>query len=189
MSWSQTWDIRASPGSRPQGGSVGPRRRSALAVAGTRRRRPARRRFGVSSNGSAQPARCGHRRWRCGSGGCLPGPTAPTGWRGAPGAGRSAARASSAVLRVVRASMPCCRSRQLADMGNPVAAAAHRRELTSRLSRTTHGAPEAIISACVVAEMAAWPSSSIRFKAVVTAGVREADHLARLYALRPAALK
>jgi hypothetical protein len=93
------------------------------------------------------------------------------------------------VLRVVRASMPCCRSRQLADMGNPVAAAAHRRELTSRLSRTTHGAPEAIISACVVAEMAAWPSSSIRFKAVVTAGVREADHLARLYALRPAALK
>ena len=71
----------------------------------------------------------------------------------------------------------------------PVAAAAHRRELTGRLSRTTHGAPEAIISACVVAEMAAWPSSSIRFKAVVTAGVREADHLARRYALRPATLQ
>jgi ADP-ribosylglycohydrolase len=30
----------------------------------------------------------------------------------------------------------------------PVAAAAHRRELTIRLSRTTYGAPEAIISAC-----------------------------------------
>jgi ADP-ribosyl-[dinitrogen reductase] hydrolase len=38
----------------------------------------------------------------------------------------------------------------------PVTAAAHRRQLTMRLSRTTHGAPEAIISACVVAEMAAW---------------------------------
>jgi ADP-ribosylglycohydrolase len=37
----------------------------------------------------------------------------------------------------------------------PVAAAGRRRELTVRLSRTTHGAPEAIISACVVAEMAA----------------------------------
>jgi ADP-ribosyl-[dinitrogen reductase] hydrolase len=36
----------------------------------------------------------------------------------------------------------------------PVTATARRRELTIRLSRTTHGAPEAIISACVVAEMA-----------------------------------
>jgi hypothetical protein len=66
MSWSPTWDIRASPGGRPQGRPAGPRRRSAVAVAGTRHRRPARRRFGASSNGSAQPARCGHRRWRCG---------------------------------------------------------------------------------------------------------------------------
>ena len=38
----------------------------------------------------------------------------------------------------------------------PVAAAAHRQELTIRLSQTTHGAPEAIISAGLVAEMAAW---------------------------------
>jgi ADP-ribosylglycohydrolase len=37
-----------------------------------------------------------------------------------------------------------------------VAATEHRRELTIRLSRTTHGAPEAIISAGVVAGMAAW---------------------------------
>jgi ADP-ribosyl-[dinitrogen reductase] hydrolase len=38
----------------------------------------------------------------------------------------------------------------------PITAVEYRRELTVRLSRTTHGAPEAIISACVVAEMAAW---------------------------------
>jgi len=71
----------------------------------------------------------------------------------------------------------------------PVAAAAHRRELTGRLSRTTHGAPEAIISACVVAEMAAWAIEQYPIDTVVAAGIREADHLARLYALRPAALQ
>ena len=71
----------------------------------------------------------------------------------------------------------------------PVAAAAHRRELTIRLSRTTHGAPEAILSACVVAEMAAWAIEQHPIDAVVAAGVREADHLARLYELRPAALQ
>ena len=70
-----------------------------------------------------------------------------------------------------------------------VTAAAHRRELTTRLSRTTHGAPEAIISACVVAEMAAWAIEQHPIHAVVAAGVREADRLARLYALRPAALR
>src|SRR5918993_3103238 len=69
----------------------------------------------------------------------------------------------------------------------PVAAAAHRRELTIRLSRTTHGAPEAIISACVVAEMAAWALEQHPVDAVIAAGLREADHLARLYSLRPAA--
>jgi ADP-ribosyl-[dinitrogen reductase] hydrolase len=71
----------------------------------------------------------------------------------------------------------------------PVTAAEHRRELTMRLSRTTHGAPEAIISACVVAEMAAWAIEQHPIDAVVTAGVREADHLAQLYALRPAVLQ
>jgi hypothetical protein len=71
----------------------------------------------------------------------------------------------------------------------PVAAAAHRRELTIRLSRTTHGAPEAIISACVVAEMAARAIEQHPIDAVVTAGVREGDRIARLYALRPTVLK
>jgi ADP-ribosyl-[dinitrogen reductase] hydrolase len=71
----------------------------------------------------------------------------------------------------------------------PVTAAAHRRELTIRLSRTTHGAPEAILSACVIAEMAAWAIEQHPIDAVVAAGVREADHLARLYELRPTALQ
>jgi hypothetical protein len=61
----------------------------------------------------------------------------------------------------------------------PVAAAAHRRELTIRLSRTSHGAPEAIISACVVAEMAAWAIEQHPVDAVVAAGLREADDLVR----------
>ena len=71
----------------------------------------------------------------------------------------------------------------------PVAAAAHRRELTTRLSRTTHGAPGAITSACMVGEMAAWAIEQHPIDAVVAAGVREADHLARRYALRPATLQ
>jgi ADP-ribosyl-[dinitrogen reductase] hydrolase len=71
----------------------------------------------------------------------------------------------------------------------PVAAAAHRRDLTIRLSQTTHGAPEAIVCAGVVAEMAAWAVEQHSISAVVAAGVREAEHLAGLYALRPAALQ
>jgi ADP-ribosyl-[dinitrogen reductase] hydrolase len=71
----------------------------------------------------------------------------------------------------------------------PVAEAAHRRELTIRLSRTTHGAPEAIISACVVAEMAAWALGLHPVEAVVAAGLREAEDLAQQYALRPATLQ
>lgn len=71
----------------------------------------------------------------------------------------------------------------------PVAAAAHRRELTIRLSRTTHGAPEAIACAGVVAEMAAWAVEQRSIGAVVAAGVREAEHLAALNALRPAVLR
>ena len=71
----------------------------------------------------------------------------------------------------------------------PVTAAAHRRELTVRLSRTTHGAPEAIISACVVAEMAAWAIEQHPVDAVVAAGLREAEDLAQQHALHPATLQ
>ena len=71
----------------------------------------------------------------------------------------------------------------------PVAAAAHRRGLTGRLSRTTHGAPEAIISACVVAEMAAWAIEQYPIATVVAAGLREAEDAARQYALDPATLQ
>jgi ADP-ribosylglycohydrolase len=71
----------------------------------------------------------------------------------------------------------------------PVAATARRRELTIRLSRTTHGDPEAIISACVVAEMAAWAIEQHPIDAVVTAGLREGEELARQHALHPATLQ
>jgi ADP-ribosylglycohydrolase len=71
----------------------------------------------------------------------------------------------------------------------PVAAAGRRRDLTVRLSRTTHGAPEAIISACVVAEMAAWAIEQHPIDAVVAAGLREAEDLAHQYALDPATLQ
>jgi ADP-ribosyl-[dinitrogen reductase] hydrolase len=71
----------------------------------------------------------------------------------------------------------------------PVAATGYRRELTIRLSRTTHGAPEAIISACVVAEMAAWALEQHPVGAVVAAGLREAEDLAQRHALHPATLQ
>jgi ADP-ribosylglycohydrolase len=71
----------------------------------------------------------------------------------------------------------------------PVTAAAHRRELTTRLSRTTHGAPEAIISACVVAELAAWAVDQHPVDAVVAAGLREAEELAQQHELHPATLQ
>jgi ADP-ribosyl-[dinitrogen reductase] hydrolase len=71
----------------------------------------------------------------------------------------------------------------------PVAAAAQRRELTIRLSRTTHGAPEAIISACVVAEMAAWAIEQHPVNAVVAAGLREAEAVAQQHSLHPATLQ
>jgi ADP-ribosyl-[dinitrogen reductase] hydrolase len=67
----------------------------------------------------------------------------------------------------------------------PVAAIAQRRRLTVRLSRATHGAPVAIMSACVVAEMAAWAIEHHPIELVVAAGLREADYLAMLYALPP----
>jgi ADP-ribosyl-[dinitrogen reductase] hydrolase len=73
--------------------------------------------------------------------------------------------------------------------GTPVTAAKHRRALTVRLSRTTHGAPDAIMSACVVAAMAAWAIEQHPMDAVVAAGLREADYLARLYVLPPGALE
>ena len=71
----------------------------------------------------------------------------------------------------------------------PVAAAGHRRGLTGRLSRTTHGAPEAIISAGVVAEMAALAIEQHPVDAVVAAGLGEAEDAARQYALDPATLQ
>jgi ADP-ribosyl-[dinitrogen reductase] hydrolase len=71
----------------------------------------------------------------------------------------------------------------------PVAAAGHRRELTIRLSRTTHGAPEAIISACVVAEMAAWAIEQHPVDAVIAAGLREAEELTQQHALHPVTLQ
>jgi ADP-ribosyl-[dinitrogen reductase] hydrolase len=71
----------------------------------------------------------------------------------------------------------------------PVAVTEHRRELTVRLSRTTHGAPAAIMSACVVAEMAAWAIEQHPIEAVVAAGLREADHLTRHHALDPATMR
>ena len=71
----------------------------------------------------------------------------------------------------------------------PVVAAVHRRELTTRISRTTHGAPEAIISACVVAEMAAWAIEQHPVDAVIAAGLREAEELTQQHALHPATLQ
>jgi ADP-ribosyl-[dinitrogen reductase] hydrolase len=71
----------------------------------------------------------------------------------------------------------------------PVAAIQQRRELTVRLSRTTHGAPTAIMSACVVAEMAAWAIEQYPLDAVVAAGLREAEHVTRQYALDSAATR
>jgi ADP-ribosyl-[dinitrogen reductase] hydrolase len=71
----------------------------------------------------------------------------------------------------------------------PVTAAARRRELTIRLSRSTHGAPEAIVCAGAVAEMAAWAIEQHPVDAVVAAGVREAEQLARLHALPPTVLR
>jgi ADP-ribosylglycohydrolase len=65
----------------------------------------------------------------------------------------------------------------------PVAARAQRRELTVRLSRTTHGAPDAIISACVVAEMAAWAIEQHPVDAVVAAGLDEAERMTGWYGL------
>jgi ADP-ribosyl-[dinitrogen reductase] hydrolase len=71
----------------------------------------------------------------------------------------------------------------------PVTATEQRRELTIRLSRATHGAPAAIMSACVVATMAAWAIEQHPIEAVVAAGLREAEHLAKLYALSPATVQ
>jgi ADP-ribosyl-[dinitrogen reductase] hydrolase len=69
-----------------------------------------------------------------------------------------------------------------------VAATEQRRELTVRLSRATHGAPVAVMSACMVAEMAAWAIEQHPIDAVVAAGLREADHLAEQYAVGSAAM-
>jgi ADP-ribosylglycohydrolase len=67
----------------------------------------------------------------------------------------------------------------------PVTATERRRELTVRLSRVTHGAPASIASACVVAAMAAWAIEQHPMDVVVTAGLREAQHMAELFAIAP----
>jgi ADP-ribosylglycohydrolase len=71
----------------------------------------------------------------------------------------------------------------------PASAIERRRELTVRLSRATHGAPAAILSACVVATMAAWAIEQHPIEAVVAAGLREANDLAELYGLSPGTLQ
>jgi ADP-ribosylglycohydrolase len=71
----------------------------------------------------------------------------------------------------------------------PAAATEPRRELTVRLSRATHGAPAAILSACVVATMAAWAIEQHPIDAVIAAGLREADHLTRQYVLDSATMR
>jgi ADP-ribosyl-[dinitrogen reductase] hydrolase len=65
----------------------------------------------------------------------------------------------------------------------PPAAAEQRRATTVRLSRTTHGAPAAIASACVVAAMASWALEGHPIVAVVAGGLDEAEHMAEWYAL------
>jgi ADP-ribosyl-[dinitrogen reductase] hydrolase len=52
----------------------------------------------------------------------------------------------------------------------PPAAAEQRRATTIRLSSTTHGAPAAIASACVVAAMASWALERWPIDAVVAGG-------------------
>jgi ADP-ribosyl-[dinitrogen reductase] hydrolase len=71
----------------------------------------------------------------------------------------------------------------------PIIAAEQRRDLTIRMSRTTHGAPAAIISACVVAAMAAWAIEQHPIDAVIAAGLREAADLAERYASQPATVE
>ena len=65
----------------------------------------------------------------------------------------------------------------------PPSAAEQRRTTTIRLSRTTHGVPAAIASACVVAAMASWALEGWPIDAVVAAGLEEAEHMAKWYAL------
>jgi ADP-ribosyl-[dinitrogen reductase] hydrolase len=61
--------------------------------------------------------------------------------------------------------------------------------LTVRLSRATHGAPVAIMSACMVAEMAAWAIEQHPIDAVLAAALREAEFLTRHYALDAAVMR
>jgi ADP-ribosyl-[dinitrogen reductase] hydrolase len=65
----------------------------------------------------------------------------------------------------------------------PPAAAEQRRATTVRLSRTTHGAPAAIASACMVAAMASWALERRPMDAVVAGGLEEAEQMAGWYGL------
>jgi ADP-ribosyl-[dinitrogen reductase] hydrolase len=70
----------------------------------------------------------------------------------------------------------------------PLIAAEHRRELTVRLSRTTHGSPMAIASACMVSAMAACAIEQGSIVSVLGAGLLEAVHMARRRWLGPDAV-
>jgi ADP-ribosylglycohydrolase len=63
----------------------------------------------------------------------------------------------------------------------PVAASKRRRELTIRLSRTTHGSVGAIGSACLVAAMASWTIEACPLGAIISAAVDEIDWLEGLF--------
>jgi ADP-ribosyl-[dinitrogen reductase] hydrolase len=71
----------------------------------------------------------------------------------------------------------------------PVTASAHRRELTIRLSRATHGSPLAIAGACMVSAMAACAIEQGSVEAIVGAGLVEAEQLARLRWLNAESVK
>ena len=65
----------------------------------------------------------------------------------------------------------------------PSSATEQRSATTIRLSRTTHGEPAAIVSACVVAAVASLALEGYSIDAVVTAGLDEAEHMAAWYGL------
>ncbi len=63
----------------------------------------------------------------------------------------------------------------------PVAASKRRRELTIRLSRTTHGSVGAIGSACLVAAMASWAIEACPLGSIINAAIDEITWLEGLF--------
>jgi ADP-ribosylglycohydrolase len=70
----------------------------------------------------------------------------------------------------------------------PASNAERRRALTIDLSRTTHGAPGAIVSACVVAAMGAWALEGVPIETVIERGLQEAEEAAQELGLSSEAL-